>query len=57
MVTSIRLGLQINKLFSYGIDEDELWIFNTQDRLWDVPTHVKYLYPVNKLGRYLNHNM
>ena len=57
LVKFIGTGLHHNKLFSYGIDEDELWIFNTEDRLWDVPTNTQYLYPVNKFGRYFNHNM
>ena len=47
----------MNKLFSYGIDEDELWVFDTENRLWDVPENVEYLYPANRLKRHLNHNM
>ena len=57
IISQVGLGLHYNKLFSYGIDEDELWIFNTEDRLWDVPENVEYLFPVNRLQSHLNHNM
>jgi len=48
VVNYVGLGLYYNKLYSYGIDEDELWIFSTEDRLWDVAENVKYLYPKNQ---------
>ena len=31
----VRLGCHaINKLFSYGVDDDMLWIYNCEDRDW-----------------------
>jgi len=51
-----RLGTT-NKLYSYGVDEDELWIFDTQNRSWDYPENVVYDYKPNRYGKYLNHSM
>jgi hypothetical protein len=34
-INNITLGLHTNKLFSYGIDEDTLFVYDTEERLWD----------------------
>ncbi len=52
----VRLGTN-NKLYSYGIDDDELWIFDTESRDWDVVENVVFDFVPNKFGKYLNHSM
>lgn len=52
----MRLGTN-NKLYSYGIDDDELWIFDAENRSWDYPENVVFDYKPNKFGKYLNHSM
>lgn len=51
------LGLHVNKLFSYSIDTNDLFIFDTEERLWDVAENVMFDYKPNSKHRLLNHSM
>ncbi len=42
------LGLHVNKLFSYSIDTDDLFIFDTEERLWDIAENVTFHYERNR---------
>lgn len=51
------LGLHTNKLFSYGVKDDDLFIYDTEERTWDVVPEIKFMYDQNQFKRYLNDNM
>jgi hypothetical protein len=43
----VRLGLSLNKLFSYGVDQDDLWVYDAESMEWDVAENVDFQYESN----------
>ena len=56
-LNTVSLGTTHNKLFSYGIGSDELWVYHTQHRKWEQIFHTTFKVPKNRFGLHLNHSM
>jgi hypothetical protein len=55
-IQHLQLGLHLNKLFSYGIDEDDLFVYDCEERLWDIVPQIVFEYAPNQFKRHLNHS-